>query len=283
MSPARTPQPDWLQVQRGNAALILSLPHSGTGIPADIGAHLQSQWLARKDTDWWVHELYDFAAELGATVLRTTLSRTVIDVNRDPSGASLYPGQPVTEMCPTTTFDGEALYFESEEPDAAEVERRRRLYFDPYHSALRAEIARLRSRHARVVVYDAHAIRSRVPRLFDDELPHLNLGTNSGHSCAAELASAVAQVCATKHFLMVRDGRFKGGHITRHYGQPAQGVHALQMELACRGYMREPAASYHASNWPTAYQQAFAAPLKNLLREVLRACLTFTHPLESSR
>src|SRR5690606_34351230 len=133
--------------------------------------HFVSSWLARRDADWWVHHLYDFAHALGATTVRTAISRSVIDVNRDPSGASLYPGQNTTELCPRVTFDGQPLYRAGHEPDADEVARRRALWFDPYHAALAAEAARLRERHGVVVLYDAHSIRSRIPWLFEGELP----------------------------------------------------------------------------------------------------------------
>src|SRR5262249_24991273 len=135
--------PDWLTIERGNAPLIVSFPHTGTDIPAEIEATLASPWLGRKDADWWIHLLYDFARDLGATTVRTGISRTVIDVNRDPSGASLYPGQTTTELCPTTTFDGEALYRLGQEPNEAEIARRRTTFFDPYHQVLASEIARL--------------------------------------------------------------------------------------------------------------------------------------------
>ena len=219
---------------------MVSLPHTGTTIPAEIEARLVSPWLARKDTDWWIERLYDFAGELGATIVRTDLSRTVIDVNRDPSGASLYPGRATTELCPTTTFDGEPLYRPGEEPDAAEIAARRASYFDPYHRTLAGEIGRLRTAYEHVVLYDCHSIRSRIPRLFDGELPHFNIGTNGGSSCDPALAADVEGLCAGSGFSHVANGRFKGGFITRHYGDPASGVHAVQMELACRGYMQEP-------------------------------------------
>src|SRR5882757_10437447 len=142
----------WLTVIRGEAPLIVTLPHTGVDIPQDIESDLISPWLARKDADWWVNCLYDFAYALGATVIRTAISRTVIDCNRDPSGASLYPGQATTELCPTTTFDGEPLYQPGETPDAAEIDRRRDRYFAPYHAALQSELDRLRTLHGRVVL-----------------------------------------------------------------------------------------------------------------------------------
>src|SRR4051812_10031116 len=164
--------PDWLRVSRGEAPLIVSMPHTGTDIPTDIEARLTSPWMARKDADWHIEKLYDFASSMGATTIRTTVSRTVIDVNRDPSGASLYPGQATTELCPTTTFDGEPLYREQCELDTEEIPARSALYFIPYHAAIAAEIARLRRMHAKIVLFEAHSIRSNIPRLFEGELPN---------------------------------------------------------------------------------------------------------------
>jgi N-formylglutamate deformylase len=261
-----------VEITRGSEPLAVSIPHTGTDIPPEIEARLVSPWLARKDADWWIDRLYDFAAALGATVVRAKTSRTVIDVNRDPSGASLYPGQTTTGLCPTETFDGEPLYSRGSEPDQAEIARRRELYFDPYHAALAAEIARLREKHARIVVYDCHSIRSVVPRLFEGELPHMNIGTNSGASCGLELQQSIEAVCAASPFTWVSNGRFKGGWITRRYGAPAAGVHAVQMELACRSYMEEPRSVGHA-NWPTAYEGALAEPMRDLLRRILDECL----------
>jgi N-formylglutamate deformylase len=263
--------PSWLEVTQGQAPLILSLPHTGTDIPEAIERRLGSRWLARKDADWHVERLYDFAAELGATVVRTALSRTVIDVNRDPSGVSLYPGQTTTGLCPTSTFDGEPLYRTGQEPDEAEIADRRALYFDPYHAALTEQIARLRGQHGAIVLYEAHSIRSRLPRLFAGELPVFNIGTNSGASCAPAVANAVEQACARTGRPWVSNGRFKGGYTTRHYGQPEQGVHAVQMELACRGYLDEPQGAVSSETWPIDYDEAFAEPLRVDLRRVLAA------------
>lgn len=265
---------DWLEIVRGDAPLIVSFPHTGTLLPADVEATLVSPWLARRDADWWVEKLHDFAASLGATTIRTAISRTVIDVNRDPSGASLYPGQATTGLCPTTTFDGESLY-RAKQPDADETARRRQMFFYPYHEALQTEIARLREKHETVVLYDAHSIRSVIPRLFDGELANFNIGTNSGESCDPALTAAVEGVCARSRFSHVTNGRFKGGWITRRNGRPQQGVHAIQMELACRGYMDEPAGEPAPETWPTPYDPERAAPMRAVLVNVLKSCLEF--------
>ncbi|MBX3484687.1 N-formylglutamate deformylase [Phenylobacterium sp.] len=265
---------DWLEVHRGDAPLIVSFPHTGTELPTAVAARLISPWLARKDADWWIERLYDFAPGLGATTVRTAISRTVIDVNRDPSGASLYPGQATTGLCPTTTFDGEPLY-RAGEPDAAEIARRRAAYFEPYHAALAGEVERLRAIHPKVVLYEAHAIRSAIPRLFEGELPNFNVGTNSGASCDPALTAAVEAACDASPFGRVTDGRFKGGWTTRHYGRPGDGVHAIQMELACRGYMDEPEGLATPLTWPTPYEDARAAPMRAALTNVLQACLEF--------
>jgi formiminoglutamase len=267
--------PGFIEITRGTEPLVVSIPHTGTEIPADIERALVSPWLARKDTDWHIERLYDFAADLGATVIRTAVSRTVIDVNRDPSGASLYPGQATTGLCPTTTFDGEPLYRPGRELDEAEVARRRASHFDPYHAALTAEIARLRERHERIVLYDCHSIRSVVSRLFDGELPHMNIGTNSGASCDPALQRAIEAICATSSFSWVANGRFKGGWITRRYGRPDAGVHTVQMELACRGYMEEPMGPVSEETWPAPYDDAFAADMRQSLRAILNVCLSF--------
>jgi N-formylglutamate deformylase len=270
----RTIFPDWLTVRAADAPLVVAFPHTGTDIPAGIEERFVSPWRARRDADWWVDRLYDFAGASGVTTVRTAISRSVIDVNRDPSGASLYPGQATTELCPTTDFDGAPLYRSGEAPDVAEIARRRETWFAPYHAALAGEIARLRGAHGRVVLFDAHSIRSRIPRLFDGELPQFNIGTNGGASCDAGLTEAVEAVCAARAWSRVVNGRFKGGWTTRHYGKPDEGVHAIQLELACRGYMDEPE-SPEPSNWPAPYSETRAVALRTVLRAILDACLAW--------
>lgn len=261
----------FLEIVRREAPLVVSFPHTGIDLAPEVEAAVLSRERAIGDTDWFIHELYDFVHDLGATVVRTRLSRTVIDVNRDPSGASLYSGRATTDLCPTTTFDGERLYHPGRPPDEAEIARRRALYFEPYHKALGEEIARLRARHPRVVLYDAHSIRSVVPRLFKGELPQFNIGTADGASCDPALAGAVGGVCRSSPYSTVVDGRFKGGWITRAYGRPGEGVHAVQMELAIRGYMDEPTEAAP----PRALDRARARPLAGALARVIEACLVF--------
>jgi N-formylglutamate deformylase len=265
----------WLTVRRGSAPLVLSIPHAGIDIPADIETRLVSAWLARKDTDWSVDRLYELAGTLDASIVQTAISRTVIDVNRDPSGTSLYPGQATTELCPTTTFDGEPLYQTGQLPDPAEIERRKARWFMPYHEALSAELARLRVVHDRVVLYDCHSIRSSIPRLFDGLLPHFNIGTNRGTSCAPGLTAAVEVACDRAPYSRASNGRFRGGFITRHHANPQAGVHAIQMELACRGYLPEPIGIVDPSNWPPPFDNAYAAPIAAALGQALQACVRF--------
>lgn len=261
----------FVEIHRGDAPLVIGLPHTGVDFPPELADAFVSPWLARKDADWWIDRLYAFARDLGATMVRTRLSRSVIDCNRDPSGASLYPGQATTTLCPTETFDDEPLY-PGATPDAAEIERRRAAYFAPYHAALGAEIARLRAVHPHIVLYDAHSIRSHVPRLFDGELPQFNIGSNGGVTCDPALVAAVAGICAASGHSHVVDGRFRGGWTTRHYGRPRQGVHAIQMELSMRGYMAEPDAA-GPDNWPTPI--AADPPILPVLVQAIEACIAF--------
>lgn len=263
---------DWLHVERGEAPLIVSIPHAGTRIPEPFDQGLVSIERARRDADWYVDRLYAFAAaEFGATLLRTDISRTVIDMNRDPSGASLYPGQATTGLCPVVTFDEEPLYREGCEPDARSIAARRALYFDPYHAALAGEIARLKSRHLRIVLFEAHSIRSRAPMLFEGELPELNIGSDGGTTCDPRLRDAVEAACARSGRSCITDGRFRGGWTTRHYGRPQDGVHAIQLETAMRFYLDEAG----APAWPPEWDEGFAGPARDLLRAILYACIDF--------
>lgn len=258
----------WLTVKRGAAPLLVSFPHTGLDIPSDCAAPLVSAELARHDADWHIDKLYGFAADLGATIVHTALSRTVIDVNRDPSGASLYPGQATTGLVPMETFDGRPLYGVGEAPGTEEIERRKRRYFAPYHAALADELKRLRAEHPGVVLYDCHSIRSEIPRLFPGELPVFNIGTNDGKSCAPVLTEQVAAICRSTRWPHVVNGRFKGGWITRTYGRPAEGIHALQMELAYRGYLPD-------ETVPPRWDPDFAQPIQRTLRAVLDSCIAF--------
>lgn len=263
--------PDWLIVRRGDRPLVVSIPHGGVELDRFEPSFIDP-WLARKDADWHIDELYNFVDSLGATVLITKLSRSIIDVNRDPSGVSLYPGLATTDLCPTTTFDGEPLYRAGQAPDKPAIAERRRSYFDPYHKALGREIARLRARFKRIVLFDAHSIRSRIPRLFDGELPVFNLGTNSGASCSPAIRKAVGDVLAGSGESVVLDGRFKGGWITRAYGKPGQDVEALQLELACRAYMHEPSRPA-LNNWPAPIDVTRAKSTRATLKRVLETIL----------
>lgn len=259
-----------IRIDCGDAPLIVAFPHGGTEL-AGLDHEFVSPWLARHDADWWIEDLYAFVRELGATTVATDISRSVIDVNRDPSGESLYPGMATTELCPTTTFDGIPLY-RGNGPDAAEVGRRLREFFIPYHDALAAEIARLKSSHPRLVVFDAHSIRSHVPRLFEGELPQFNLGTNGGATCSGSLQQTLESLCANSGRSWVSNGRFRGGWTTRHYGNPSDGVHAVQMELSQRGYMDEPTPRTDV-NWPSVRHEN--PEILPTLRSFISACLVF--------
>ena len=265
--------PGFPSIERGTAPLILSFAHTGTDL-VGLDGRFVSPWLARRDADWHVRELYGFARDLGATLVGSPVSRSVIDLNRDPSGASLYPGQTTTGLCPTETFDGEAIYRPGAEPGAGEIAERRTRWFAPYHAALAEEIARLGAVHPRVVVYDCHSIRSVIPRLFEARLPQFNIGTNVGAACDPALTAAIVGPCAASGLGHVVDGRFKGGWITRSHGRPADGVHAIQMELAIRGYLAEPE-RIDETNWPPDFDEGYAAPLVSVLKTALEGALAF--------
>jgi N-formylglutamate deformylase len=255
----------------GTRPLLVSMPHAGTFVPPDLAARLTPQAREVHDTDWHLDRLYDFAVGLGASILRATHSRYVVDLNRPPDNANLYPGQNTTGLCPTDAFDGTPLYLSGEAPDDAEIAARREAVWHPYHAQLAGELARIRSLHGVAVLWDAHSIRSVVPRFFDGRLPDFNLGTVDGTSCDPAMAEAVLAIAkAAPGYTAVLNGRFKGGHITRHYGQPSAGVHAIQMEMAQCTYMQE--------QMPFHYLPETAAKVQPHLQAMLQAVLRFAVP-----
>lgn len=254
---------------QGTAPLLISMPHTGTHVPADIAAKLTPEGREVHDTDWHMPTLYDFAKAMGASILVATHSRYVIDLNRPPDGASLYPGQSVTGLCPVDTFDSTPLYGrQSDEPDDAEIARRRELYWKPYHDQIRAELDRIKAVHGVAALWDAHSIRSVVPRFFEGKLPDLNLGTGKGSACAPELAEQLLAIAQkSPAHTSVLNGRFTGGYITRNYGQPADGFHAVQLEMTQSSYMQE--------HMPFDYLPAVAEQIKPTLKAMLQAVLAF--------
>jgi N-formylglutamate amidohydrolase len=252
--------PPLFHLREGSGPLVVSIPHAGTFLPEDIAAQLTPVGLAVPDTDWFVDRLYNFLDELDVTIITATHSRYVVDLNRSPEGGKLYPGQAETGICPTENFAGAPLY-EAPPPDAAERGRRVVQYWQPYHDALAASLARVRARHGFVRLLDAHSIPGAVPRLFDGELPDLNFGTNDGAACSQTLANRVVASATAQGFSHVLNGRFKGGFITRHYGRPGERVDAVQLELAQRTYMNE-------SN-TLEFEPARAAALVVVLRRVI--------------
>jgi len=248
----------------GTMPLLVSIPHGGDHLPESFGARMTPAARLVADTDWHLERLYAFAHDIGGSVLKANYSRYVIDLNRPSNGESLYPGQTTTGLCPTETFRGEPVYAPGfAPPDAAETAQRVADYWVPYHQALQQEISRLLALHGRVLLWEAHSIASVLPRLFEGELPGLNIGTFSGASCGPTLREAVAEAAAASPFTSVLDGRFKGGYITRQYGRPATGVHAVQLEMAQSLYMDEEA--------PFGWRDDRASQVKPTVESMVRA------------
>lgn len=252
-------------LHQGSIPLLVSIPHCGTHIPADIKEQLLPVAQDVRDTDWHLPILYAFAKEMGASILQANMSRYVIDLNRPIDQTNLYPGQDTTLLCPIDNFDREPLYPAGKVPTPQEIERRRKLYWQPYHEALAAELARLKARHGQIVLWDAHSIRSVLPRFFEGKLTDLNLGTAGGKSCNAALAAQVL-ACAKADTLhtSVLNGRFTGGTITRQYGQPEKGIHAIQLEMTWSAYMNEQP--------PYNYLPETAAKVQPVLKQMLQIC-----------
>ncbi len=250
---------------RGDSPLLISIPHMGTFLPPDVKQRMTPAALQLSDTDWHVDKLYWFAQDMGISMLMATHSRYVIDLNRPQDDQHLYPGQVKTGLCPLETFDGEKLYKEGEEPDEIEKLNRVATYWLPYHEAIEAELARIKERHGYAILYDAHSIRTEVPRLFDGKLWDLNLGTAHNKTCAPEMGAAALEAAGSGEYSSILNGRFVGGNITRHYGQPENSVHSIQMELTWGNYMDETP--------PYLYRPDKAEKLQRVLKNVLQALL----------
>lgn len=256
---------DTYTLHRGDAPLLVSLPHDGSFLPEEIAARLLPSARGAPDTDWHVSRLYEFARDLGASILVPFHSRYVVDLNRPPDDTSLYPGQNTTGLCPIVQFSGEPVYQAGEEPQPDEIAARVATYWKPYHEALAAELARLRALHGRVVLWEGHSIRSSVPFLFEGRLPDFNLGTADGASCTPTLQRRLERVLgAQQRYSHVVNGRFKGGYITRHHGRPDDGIDAIQLELAQSSYMDEATFEYLPER---------AALTQAVIRALLQACL----------
>ena len=253
-------------LHRGTAPLLISLPHDGSAIPEAIAERMLPAARRSVDTDWHVGRLYEpLARALGASVLKPAASRYVVDLNRPADGQALYPGRRETGLVSTIGFNGEPLYRDGAEPTADEIQRRVNEFWRPYHDALSQELERLRTEHGRVVLWEGHSIRSRVPMLFDGQLPDINLGTADGASCGAALQHQLQVALeGQSRYSFVVNGRFKGGYITRHYGSPQHAVHAVQLELAQLNYMDEDS---------FAYDEAKAALLQETIGQLLRLCI----------
>ncbi|MEX0956926.1 MAG: N-formylglutamate deformylase [Rhizobiaceae bacterium] len=251
-----------VEITRGSSPVILGLPHTGTHVPAGIREQLNDEGRKLRDTDWHVDRLYGGLLP-GATTVRATFHRYVIDANRDPSGVSLYPGQNTTGLVPLTDFDNQPIWRQGAEPTARDVDERLQTFHTPYHAALRAEVDRVLAEHEIAIIYDCHSIRSRCPFLFDGRLPDFNIGTNNGASCAPALELAVIDICSVAEgYSHVVNGRFRGGWTTRHYGQPHRAVHAIQMELAQAAYLK-------SGEPPFAYDELRAGKLRDHLGAIL--------------
>ena len=251
------------RLRAGTTPLLVSMPHTGTHVPDWLAPRLSAAARALPDTDWHLERLYDFVDELGASVLVATHSRYVVDLNRPPDNANLYPGQDTTGVVPLDTFHREPIYLPGFPPSAEEVAKRIETYWRPYHRQLAQALAELKAKHGYALLWDAHSIFSVLPRFFAGRLPDLNLGTADGKSCAPGIGEALVK--SVEGYSVVLNGRFKGGYITRRYGDPANGVHAVQLELSEATYMDERA--------PYGFREELARELRPQLRTLLELLL----------
>jgi len=253
-------------LSKGQLGMLISMPHNGQSIPDDIAMTMTENGRKVPDTDWYMDKLYDFAQDLGISIISPKYSRYVIDLNRDSSGINLYPGANSTELCPTTSFDLSPLYLDGQLPTEQEISRRIELYWQPYHQAVSDTLANMKQKFGKVVLLDAHSILSQVPRFFEGQLPDFSFGNADGKSCSSDLISQIELLDFSPYSSIV-NGRFKGGYITRAYGKPDEHIHALQLELSQRTYMDEPSEHYNETK---------ALQVKEKLKRFVRCLADFS-------
>lgn len=260
--------------RQGTVPILVSIPHLGKEIPDDVLGELNPYASEVPDTDWHLDRIYAFSEEIGASLLTARYSRYVVDLNRPASGESLYPGQTTTGLFPTETFRGQPLYRNGVGPDKETATRRLNAYWKPYHAKLERELANLKAEFGSVLLWEGHSIASELPRLFDGKLPDLNLGTNSGKSCDQDVLQAVIATLSDQPYSWVANGRFKGGYITRNYGNPSKGIHAIQLEMCQSTYMNELP--------PFNYQEKLAGGVKPVVERMVRTAMTAIQKIEGS-
>ncbi len=245
--------------------ILLSIPHSGTFFPSDLVEQFKGQLLPPDDTDWFVDRLYDFATALGITVISANYSRWIIDLNRDPQAVPLYnDGRLITGLCPTTDFLGLPIYNDERSSiDAKEIERRTKLYFEPYQEKIQHLLDDLKAEFGAVMLWDCHSIRRFVPTIRSEAFPDLILGSAEGSSASDRLITSALKTLSESYDISYNEP-FKGGFITRSFGKPEEMQHALQLEMCKDIYMDQ-----HETEYDDERANKVQAVLKNCLNGLL--------------
>ncbi len=228
--------------------IILSVPHCGTDFPDEIrNDYVPEMMAAPDDTDWFVHQLYNFATELGITIIHAKYSRWAIDLNRDPESAPLYDdGRIITGLTTTTDFFGKSIYISDDRiPDQKEVERRLTEYYWPYYNKIQDLLDERLATFGKALLWDAHSIRHFVPTIRKEIFPDMILGNNDETTAHPELIETALHGLTSGKFGVNHNTPFKGGHITRYFGKPEQNIHALQLEMNKILYMDDEERNFH--------------------------------------
>jgi N-formylglutamate deformylase len=241
--------------------ILLSVPHCGLEFPESIKNRLKPEALASlDDTDWLVDKLYDFVPKMGITMIVAHYHRWVIDLNRQPDSQPLYQdGRVITDLVPLTDFLGNPIY-QSQVPDKEEVIFRIENYFNPYHQKIAEILAQFKNQFGKALLYDAHSIRRFVPSIRPEPFPDLILGDNDETSAHPRLIETALKFLQSADYQVNHNTPFKGGYITRSFGNPAENIHALQLERAKDLYLDDSETQYHPPR---------AEKMRDLLSKVL--------------
>lgn len=251
-----------IKPQAETVPILLSVPHCGTDFPDELKDDFKPE-LAKSpdDTDYYVHDLYNFCSEMGITIIHAKYSRWVIDLNRDPESKALYnDGRIITALCPNTNFFGDSIYVsQDKEPNHNEVQRRLNTYYWPYYKEIENQLAQLKSQFGKALLWDAHSIRRFVPTIRKENFPDLILGNNDGLTADQSLIDIALDNLGKDKYGLNHNTPFKGGHITRYFGNPSNNIHALQLEMSKDLYMNHDETEFHMAR-------------ANEMRVVLKSC-----------
>ena len=249
----------------GETPLLVSMPHSGLALTPQVQSGLTEKALTLPDTDWHVPEVYSFLGELGVGRISANYSRYVIDLNRPLDDAPLYASK-TTGLFPSILFDESPVFKPACLPNKRHHQFCKENIWQPYHGKITEELECLKAKFGYAILFDAHSIAPETPMLFEGRLADFNFGNNNGEASSQKWLQAASGVVPDGTYSRVSNGRFKGGYITRSFGNPKKNIHAIQLELSQACYLKNQSHPYSIDSNKLANLQAV---LKQVIKTLI--------------